>query len=176
MKTTEVVIIPYTIFRLNTAIITFVSKSITEFKLIGIIWKAFISVCVYHRGKRERQRERNNSSSELWASVKTQLDCYFRNIFIFLISFSFFLFFFFYCSKMDGPAVLSMPPITAAQKSAQSPQPQSHSKSNQVSYVFLYYEILFYNCSRWTFRDHGLLSRLSEDKTLPALFLCLCVG
>ena len=37
MEATEVAIIPYTIFRLNTAIITFVSKSITEFKLIGII-------------------------------------------------------------------------------------------------------------------------------------------
>ncbi|XP_053972993.1 ski oncogene [Hylaeus volcanicus] len=42
---------------------------------------------------------------------------------------------------MDGPAVLSMPPITAPPKSAQSPQPQSHSKSNQelqVSTVSLY--------------------------------------
>ncbi|XP_076750281.1 SKI family transcriptional corepressor fussel [Xylocopa sonorina] len=42
---------------------------------------------------------------------------------------------------MDGPAVLSMPPITAPQKSAQSPQPQSHSKSNQelqVGTVSLY--------------------------------------
>ncbi|XP_012350308.1 SKI family transcriptional corepressor 2 isoform X3 [Apis florea] len=40
--------------------------------------------------------------------------------------------------RMDGPAVLSMPPITAPQKSAQSPQPQSHSKSNQVGTVSLY--------------------------------------
>ncbi|XP_043264798.1 SKI family transcriptional corepressor 2 [Colletes gigas] len=42
---------------------------------------------------------------------------------------------------MDGPAVLSMPSITAPQKSAQSPQQQSHSKSNQelqVSTVSLY--------------------------------------
>lgn len=33
---------------------------------------------------------------------------------------------------MDGPAVLSMPPLTSSQKSAQSPQPQSHPKQNQV--------------------------------------------
>ncbi|XP_076290119.1 SKI family transcriptional corepressor fussel [Lasioglossum baleicum] len=42
---------------------------------------------------------------------------------------------------MDGPTVLSMPPITAPQKSAQSPQPQSHSKSHQelqVGTVSLY--------------------------------------
>ncbi|XP_076243419.1 SKI family transcriptional corepressor fussel [Calliopsis andreniformis] len=42
---------------------------------------------------------------------------------------------------MDGPAVLSRPPITASQNSAQSPQPQSHSKSNQelqVGTVSLY--------------------------------------
>ncbi|CAK9833077.1 SKI family transcriptional corepressor 1 homolog-B [Anthophora retusa] len=42
---------------------------------------------------------------------------------------------------MDGPAVLSMPPITAPQKSAQSPQPQPHTKSNQelqVGTVSLY--------------------------------------
>ncbi|KAK2588469.1 hypothetical protein KPH14_004452 [Odynerus spinipes] len=37
---------------------------------------------------------------------------------------------------MDGPAVLSMPPLTTAQKSAQSPQAQSHSKPNQVSKKF----------------------------------------
>lgn len=34
---------------------------------------------------------------------------------------------------MDGPAVLSMPPLTSSQKSAQSPQPQSHPKQNQVT-------------------------------------------
>lgn len=56
-----------------------------------------------------------------------KIDRYFSNIS---------LLFFFFRSRMDGPAVLSMPPITAPQKSAQSPQPQSHSKSNQVSYVF----------------------------------------
>ncbi|XP_024938548.1 SKI family transcriptional corepressor 2 isoform X2 [Cephus cinctus] len=38
---------------------------------------------------------------------------------------------------MDGPAVLSLAPI-APQKSAQSPQPQSHSKPNQVGTVSLY--------------------------------------
>ncbi|XP_076182585.1 SKI family transcriptional corepressor fussel isoform X2 [Ptiloglossa arizonensis] len=40
--------------------------------------------------------------------------------------------------RMDVPAVLSMPPITAPQKSAQSPQPQSHSKSSQVGTVSIY--------------------------------------
>ncbi|XP_039313446.1 SKI family transcriptional corepressor 2 isoform X2 [Solenopsis invicta] len=40
--------------------------------------------------------------------------------------------------RMDGPAVLSMPPLTSSQKSAQSPQPQSHPKQNQVSTVSLY--------------------------------------
>ncbi|XP_025073725.1 SKI family transcriptional corepressor 1 homolog-B-like [Pogonomyrmex barbatus] len=43
---------------------------------------------------------------------------------------------------MDGPAVLSMPPIpTSSQKPAQSPQPQSHPKQNQelqVGTVSLY--------------------------------------
>jgi len=34
---------------------------------------------------------------------------------------------------MDGPAVLSMPPLTPSQKTAQSPQPQSHPKQNQVT-------------------------------------------
>lgn len=60
-----------------------------------------------------------------------KIDRCFSNIFLL-----FFFFLFFFRSRMDGPAVLSMPPITAPQKSAQSPQPQSHSKSNQVSYVF----------------------------------------
>ncbi|EFN83363.1 Ladybird homeobox corepressor 1-like protein [Harpegnathos saltator] len=32
---------------------------------------------------------------------------------------------------MDGPAVLSMPPLAASQKPAQSPQPQPHPKQNQ---------------------------------------------
>ncbi|XP_014600676.1 PREDICTED: SKI family transcriptional corepressor 2 isoform X2 [Polistes canadensis] len=40
---------------------------------------------------------------------------------------------------MDGPAVLSMPPLTGSQKStAQSSQSQSHSKPNQVGTVSLY--------------------------------------
>jgi len=34
---------------------------------------------------------------------------------------------------MDGPAVLSMPPLTPSQKPAQTPQPQPHSKPDQVT-------------------------------------------
>lgn len=89
-------------------------------------------------------------------SVCLKIDRYFSNIF---------LLFFFFRSRMDGPAVLSMPPITAPQKSAQSPQPQSHSKSNQVSYVFfIVYYMGFYLIVQQRIIRQGLFSFILEKK------------
>ena len=77
---------------------------------------------------------------------------------------------FFFVSRMDGPAVLSMAPLAASQKSAQpDPQPQPHAKPNQVQATLTYrYLYIFFH---FRIKSKSLYAK-SRDEPLNVIASC----